>query len=149
MPSWRGRRPPAEATHYVLSQFLGNFPINSEELPRYLLILFGIHEYRSGMGKLSDVYGITGPKAGASKTGARVGSRVERTATPSAKTPAASDQGSKLNVARDAVAKVRSSVRFLMKISPEMNDRLEAERVRRGLRSRAATILDVLERGLK
>ena len=52
--------------------------------------------------------------------------------------------------AREAVASMPApSVRFLMKIDQGLADRLEAERQRRGLRSRVATIVAVLDGGMK
>ena len=56
----------------------------------------------------------------------------------------------RLEAARAAVAAMPvEEIRFLMKIPGAMAERLEAERQRRGLRSRVATILAVLDGGMK
>lgn len=89
------------------------------------------------MAKLSDIYGATGSgsKKAPSGGGAKgVGSRK------SARTAGAVSQ------ARAAVAVMApAGVRFLMKISAETDGWLEAERARRGLRSRIATIDAIIQ----
>ena len=102
------------------------------------------------MGKLSDRYGITGPKAGKGSAPKKSKAVAERRTAAAERAVRPPEVPARIEVARAAVSGMAPlGVKFLMKITDEMAERLEVERRRRGLRSRVATIVAVLDGGMK
>jgi hypothetical protein len=96
---------------------------------------------------------IPGPEKKASakvrKPGGLRSARV-REVLPVEGVVSAAEVDAKLGRARAAVAGMpAASIKFLMKIDAGLGVRLEAERARRGLRSRVETIRSLLEEALK
>ena len=77
-------------------------------------------------------------------------SRAAREVLPVEVVASASEVDARLERAREAVAGMPApTIKFLMKIDKGMSDDLEAERARRGLRSRVETIRAILTEALK